>query len=125
MSAPNLRLARGGIGFLSRTGWQRFGGRGERADGERSPDFVPGGTRGARLGAVAQVTFLVAPHCSRRRLAPGAGGPGGAGVRAAVLFLGNAEPRRVALTAPRRGREKEKVVNDSGDGYSVARGAGL
>lgn len=85
---------------------------------------MPGGTRGALVGAVAQVTFLVAPHCSRRRLARGAGWPGGAGVRAAVL-LGNAEPRRVALTAPRRGREKEKVVNDSGDGYSVARGAGL
>lgn len=113
---PRPGALQGWSRLLSRAGGQggeAFATRGGQR--ERCPQTPCRLGRGARGWAPrGQVSFLVATHCSRWRIAPGAGGQGCAAVRETVLFLGNWEPRRPAPAAPRRGREKEKVVTTLG-----------
>lgn len=101
-------------------GWEQgfrrsFSGPGVyQAEGAMSPDFMPGGTRGTLLGATGSGNFhprnplFPAEARSERRRA------GLWGVRETGLFLGNWDSRRPAQAAPRRGREKEKVVTTLG-----------
>lgn len=78
-------------------GGQEFGGsfRGPgvrgRAEAERDvPRVCARWDVGPRSGSrSAQVTFLLATHCSSMRFALGAGWPGCAGVCETLLFLGN------------------------------------
>lgn len=73
--------------------WGSFRGPGVRgrAEGERDvPRVCARWTVGPRSGRrSAQVTFVLATHCSSMRFALGAGWPGCAGVYETLLFLGN------------------------------------
>lgn len=70
---------------------------------------------GHRAGRhLAQVTFISAPHCSSRRLAPGRGWQGCPGAWGDLAFLGRLVASACSARSPRWGREQEKVVTTLG-----------
>ena len=128
---PRPGARQGWSRLLSRAGGQGFGGSfrdpgwGYRAEGEMSPDFVPGGTRGTGLGATGaskfprrDPLFLAEDRSGRRRA-----GLCGSARDSAFLGERGASASGAGCTAP--GKREGKSSYDSGDCYSVARSAGL
>lgn len=125
---PRPAACEGWSRLLARAGEQGFGGsfRGAQDRGSDVTRVCARWDAGPRAGRpVAQVTLISATHCSSRRLAGGQGRQGCPGVWGDIAFLGKLwQSPRPAHAAPLARREG-KSSYDSGDGYSVARGAGL